>query len=65
MRRITEFCEEHGRLIHFTWPLLSSPGWTLGREPLNLSKLNRLTVTVGSQWRGNTVTRHSDLPDFK
>ena len=21
MRRITEFCEEHGRLIHFTWPL--------------------------------------------
>lgn len=21
MRRIAEFCEEHGRLIHFTWPL--------------------------------------------
>jgi len=21
MRRITEFCEEHGRLIHFVWPL--------------------------------------------
>ena len=33
MRRITEFCEEHGRLIHFTWPLLSSPGWTLGKSP--------------------------------
>ena len=45
MRRITEFCEEHGRLIHFTWPPEQSWVDAWERAPA-LSKLNRLT---GSQ----------------